>query len=123
MEMFKQEGYDLVGAAIEVYNEMGHGFLEDVYQECLESELSGRNIPFESQPALRIHYKGKKLDKRYRPDLYVCGGIVVELKAMKALTNNEMAQLLNYLKASGKHVGYLINFGHPTKLDWQRLVL
>jgi GxxExxY protein len=121
--MFKQEGYDLVGAAIEVYNEMGHGFLEDVYQECLETEISDRGIPFESQPALNIHYKGKKLDKRYRPDLYVNGGIVVELKAIKILSNNEMAQLLNYLKASGKRVGYLINFGHADKLDWQRLVL
>ena len=121
--MSKQEGYDLVGAAIEVYNEMGHGFLEDVYQECLETELSDRGIPFESQPALHIHYKGKKLTKHYRPDLYLNDGIVVELKAIKVLGNNETAQLLNYLKASGKRVGYLINFGHPDKLDWQRLIL
>ncbi len=121
--MFKQEGYDLIGAAIEVYNEMGHGFLEDVYQECLETELSSRGIPFHSQPAINIFYKGKKLEKRYSPDLYVCDGILVELKAIKELGNGEAAQLLNYLKASGKRVGYLVNFGHAAKLDWQRFVL
>ena len=123
VEIFKQEGYDLIGAALEVYNEMGRGFLEDVYQECLETELCDRGIPFQSQPDLNIHYKGKKLDKHYRPDLYVNDGIVVELKAIRILGNNEAAQLLNYIKASGKRVGYLINFANPTKLEWQRFVL
>ncbi len=121
--MYEQEGYDLIGAAIEVYNEMKHGLLEDVYQECLEKELSDRNIPFESQKTLHIYFKGYKLNKYYRPDLYVYDGIVVELKAIKAIGNNEMAQLINYLKLSRKHVGYLLNFGHPEKLDWHRIVI
>jgi GxxExxY protein len=121
--MYKQEGYDLVGAAIEVYNEMGAGLLEDVYQECLEKELTDRNIPFTSQQTLNIFYKGAKLTKYYRPDLYVHEGIVVELKAIREVGNNELSQLINYLKISNKQVGYLINFGHPHKLDWHRIVL
>lgn len=121
--MFEQEGYDLVGAAMEVYNQQGHGFLEEVYQECLEIELGLRQIPFVSQPKLALRYKGHALDRFYRPDLYVYGGLVVELKAMKCLTDNESAQLLNYLKATGKRVGYLLNFGHPDKLEWKRMVL
>lgn len=121
--LLKQEGYDLVGAAFEVYNDKGHGFLEEVYQECLEIELELRSIPFESQPELRLYYKGRELKKCYRPDLFVCDGIVVELKAMKALTDNETAQLMNYLKATGMRVGYLLNFGNATELEWKRLVL
>jgi len=120
--LLKQEGYDLVGAAMEVYNEKGHGFLEEVYQECLEIELELRDIAFESQPELRLFYRGRELRKHYRPDLFVCEGIVVELKAMKALTDNETAQLLNYLKATGMRVGYLLNFGNSNELEWKRLV-
>ena len=121
--LFKKEGYELVGAAFEVYREIGTGFLEEVYQECLERELTLRSVPFESQPSLPVFYKGIRIGKHYRPDLYVCGGIVAELKAMKALTDNETAQLLNYLKATGKRVGYLLNFGCPQHLEWKRMVL
>jgi GxxExxY protein len=94
----------------------------NVYQEALELELRSRQIDFESQPQLRIVYKGQELQKRYRPDLYVSDGIVVELKALKALSKVEAAQILNYLKATGKPVGYLINFGNPSKLEWKRYV-
>jgi GxxExxY protein len=121
--MYEQEGYDLIGAAIEVYNVMGAGLLEDVYQECLEKELLSRRIPFSSQQTLNIFYKGAKLTKHYRPDLYVHDGIVVELKAIREVGNNELSQLINYLKISKKHVGYLLNFCHPNKLDWHRIVL
>lgn len=121
--MLEQEGYELIGAALEVYNVVGHGFLEEVYQECLEKELRLRDIPFVSQPKLTLAYKGDPLDKFYRPDLYVYDGIVVELKAMTGLTENEWAQLLNYLRGTKKRVGYLINFGHPTKLDWKRFII
>jgi len=121
--LFQQEGYDLVGAAIEVYNQMGHGFLEEVYQECLEIELAMRGVPFEAQPSLGLDYKKRTLKRTYRPDLVVFGGIVVELKAVKSLTPIETAQLINYLRATKKRVGYLINFGNPAKLEWQRFVL
>jgi len=121
--LFEQEGYDLMAAAFEVYNEMGNGFLEDVYQECFEMELGFRKTPFESQPELPLTYKGNSLKKRYRPDLIVVGEIIVELKAIKRLGDNEYAQILNYLKATGKRVGYLINFGSAGELEWKRFVV
>jgi GxxExxY protein len=121
--LFEQEGYDLMAAAFEVYNEMGNGFLEDVYQECFEMELGFRNMAFEAQPHLPLTYKGHSLDKRYRPDLIVVGEIIVELKAIKRLGDNEYAQILNYLKATGKRVGYLINFGSAGELEWNRFVV
>ncbi len=120
--MLKQEGYRLVGAAFEVYNEKGHGFLEEVYQECLEIELELQQIPFASQPELPIHYKGRRLNKYYRPDLYVYHEIVTELKAVKQLTDDHRAQLLNYLKGTNKNIGYLLNFGNPEKLEWERFI-
>jgi len=120
---FKQEGYELVGAAMEVYNVMGPGYLEEVYQECLEKELTLREIPFQSQSQLNLYYKGEQLSRYYRPDLYVYNGIVVELKALKKLSNDEMAQILNYLKGAEKRVGYLLNFGPPKELEWKRFVL
>ena len=123
IKTFKQEGYEFVGAAMEVYNVMGPGYLEEVYQECLERELALRNIPFESQPQLNLYYKGEPLDKYYRPDLYVHSGIVVELKALKRLSNDEVAQNLNYLKGTNKQVGYLLNFSAPEDLEWKRFVL
>jgi GxxExxY protein len=122
-EILKQEGYELVGAAMEVYNVMGSGYLEDVYQECLERELTLRTIPFESQPQLDLYYKGEKLGRYYRPDFYVYDGIVVELKAVKKLGRDEMAQILNYLKGAEKRVGYLLNFGSSRELEWKRFVL
>ena len=122
-ELYSREGYELVGAAMEVYNIRGHGFHEEVYQECLEIELSLRGIPFESQPELKLSYKEHELRRRYQPDMYVHGGMVVELKAIKELTSSDEAQLLNYLKGTGKRVGYLLNFGHVDGLEWKRFVL
>lgn len=122
-EIFKQEGYNLIGAAMEVYNQMGSGFLEEIYQECLEIELKLRGIVYESKPKLVIFYKKNRLNKYYQPDLYVYNGIIVELKAIKHLGDNEIAQILNYLKGSEKRVGYLINYGCPTELEWKRFIL
>jgi len=121
--VLKQEGYDLMGAAFEVYNEMGFGFLEEIYQECLEMELRDRNIPFVPQEELAVSYKKRTLKKKYRPDLFVFGEIVVELKAARDLCGNHESQLLNYLKTTGKRVGYLINFGNPKELEWKRMAL
>ena len=120
--LYKQEGYDLIGIAIEIYNELGSGFLEEVYQEVMEIELEKSKIVFQSQPELKLYYKNQELKKKYRPDLYVCNNIVVELKAIKQLGNNEYAQLINYLKSSEKPVGYLINFGADDKLEWKRFI-
>lgn len=121
--LFQQEGYDFMAAVFEVRNELGNGFLEEVYQESLELELSERGIPYVTKPRLTLHYKGRPLKKYYEADLIVIGEIVVELRAVKALTTEHDAQLINYLKATRKRVGYLVNFGSFPKLEWKRLVL
>ncbi len=116
------DGYALIGSCFEVYNEMGDGYLEDVYQESLELELTDRGIPYVAQPKLAIFYKGRALRKHYEADLIVLDKIIVELKAVKTLLPEHEAQLLNYLKATGRKVGYLVNFGAFPKLDWRRRV-
>ncbi len=122
VDLFKQEGYSLIGAAFEVYNELGNGFLEEVYQECMERELVIQKIPFSPKTELSIFYKGEPLKKKYIPDLFIYNEIVVELKAVKQLNNELHAQLINYLKITKKRVGYLINFGSPDDLEWKRMI-
>ena len=121
--MFQQEGYDLMGAAFEVYNQLGHGMAEEVYQESLEIELELRRIPFVAKKELRTFYKTRLLKKRYEPDLFVFDGIVVELKAVRELISDHEAQLFNYMRIARQPVGYLINFGHRKELEWKRFIL
>jgi GxxExxY protein len=120
--ILKDEVYAIIAAAIEVHRELGPGFAEPVYQEAHEIELGRRNVPFEVQRPLVIHYKGQRLKKEYIADLICYGQIIVELKALDKLTGREEAQVLNYLKATGFHVGLLINFGSHGKLEWKRFV-
>jgi GxxExxY protein len=103
----------IIGAAIEVHRHIGPGLLESAYEECLCHELYLRGLPFERQVALPVTYKGVKLDCVYKLDLIVQQEIVVELKAIEKLLPVHEAQLLTYLKISGKHVGLLINFNSP----------
>ncbi len=121
--MFQQEGYKLMGAAFEVYNQLGYGLAEEVYQESLEIELGMRDIPFQTKHELMIFYKGKPLKKRYIPDLIVFNGIVVELKAVSELSSDHEAQLFNYMRIARMSVGYLINFGCKGELEWKRFIL
>jgi len=120
--LYKDEGYAIIGASFEVYNEKGNGFLEDVYQESLEIEMNLRKIEYKPKPELRLSYKGHELKKRYIPDIECYGKIIVELKAVKELCDEHRAQLFNYLKATGFKVGYLINFGHYPGLQYERIV-
>ena len=122
-EIYKDEGYKLMGAAFEVYNEQGYGLAEEIYQECLELELESRAIAFQSKPELLCFYKGRQLKKRYVPDLFVFGCLVTELKAVTALAPEHEAQLINYLRLTRQPVGYLINFGHKDTLEWKRIIL
>ena len=121
--LFREEGYELMGAAFEVYNQNGSGLLEEIYQESLEIELGLRGIPFRSKQELAVFYKGRELQKRYIPDLHVFGGIMVELKAVADLAPEHEAQVLNYLRIARQPVGYLINFAHRDTLQWKRFVL
>ncbi len=120
--LFRKEVYEIVGAAIEVHNEMGAGFLEAVYQEAMEIELRSKRIPFHSQMPLDLQYKEQPLTKRYVVDFLCFDAIVIEIKALYALGGNEESQLINYLKATGLRLGVLINFGSP-RLEWKRLIV
>jgi len=120
---YSKEGFALIGASYAVHDEIGGGLHEEVYQESFERELTLRRIPFIARQELAIFYKGYELKKRYIPDLYVFENIVVELKAVTALTSEHEAQLLNYMRLARKPVGYLINFGPIDKTEWKRFVL
>ena len=120
--LYKAEVFEIIGAAIEVHKELGHGFLEVVYQEAVQIELTQRNIPFEAQRSLRIRYKDQMLKKEYVADFICYGKIIAELKALDELTGKEESQLLNYLKVTGLRVGLLINFGSVGKLEWKRFI-
>ena len=120
--LFKEESYKIVGACFEVYREKGCGFLESVYQECLEIELRLQGIPFVPQKPLMLEYKGCPLRSKYEPDLICFNKIVVELKAVTELTDEHRAQLQNYLKATGLKLGLLVNFGHYPKAQVERIV-
>jgi len=121
--MLEQEGYDFMGAAFEVYNVLGYGMAEEIYQQSLEIELGLRSIPFLSKAIVDVTYKGRELSTKYQPDLLVFGEILVELKAVKVLAPEHEAQLFNYLRISKKRVGYLINFGSADELEWKRFAV
>lgn len=120
--ILKDEVYAINGAIFEVYREMGCGFLEAVFQESLEKEFTLRGIPFVAQPELNLSYKGSPLKTRYRPGFVCYGSIILEIKALSALTPEHVAQVLNYLKATGHRVGLLANFGCHPKATVQRFV-
>ena len=121
--IFEKESYVIRGAVFEVYKEMGRGFLEAVYHECLEKELSRRKIPFVSQHELKLIYKGESLEQTYKPDLICYGKIILELKAVKEIAAEHKAQVINYLKATNLKLGLLINFGSHPKAEIERFVL
>jgi GxxExxY protein len=120
--IYKQEAFGLIGACFEVYNEMGCGFLEDVYQEALEDELTRRSIHFVAKPKLEIWYKGRLLTKKYEPDIVADSKIIMELKAVSGLNDEHRAQVHNYLKASSFRLGLLVNFGKAKELQYERIV-
>ena len=119
--LFKDECYIIQGALFEVYREMGCGFLESVYQECLEKEFLARKLPFAAQKELPLSYKGQRLDQIYKPDFICYDKIIVELKAVKEIAPEHKAQLLNYLKATGLELGLLVNFGAYPKVEIIRM--
>ena len=121
--IYADEAYAIQGAIFEVYKSVGLGFLESVYQECLEMELGKRGIPFKSQSEIQIRYKGQLLKQTYRADVVCYDKIILELKAAKHLLPEHHAQLHNYLRATGMKLGLLVNFGHYPGVEIKRIVI
>lgn len=120
--LFKEECYKVVGACMAVHRELGNGFLESVYQEALTIEFQKQGIPFIREKVIPVIYKGIELHGAFKADFICYNSIIVELKALSALTTDHSSQVLNYLKATGLRVGLLINFG-TASLQHQRYVL
>jgi GxxExxY protein len=121
--MLKDEGYQFMAAAFEVYNQLGYGMAEEVYQQSLEIELELRTIPFRTKDELAVFYKSRQLETTYKPDLIVLAAIVVELKAVAQLLPEHEAQLFNYMRIARRQVGYLLNFGCKGEAEWKRFIL
>ena len=119
--IYEEESFAIRGACFEVYKEKGCGFLESVYQECLEIEFEMSGILFVPKPKLQLEYKGRLLRSEFQPDLICHGKIVVELKAVSALADEHRAQVHNYLKATGHKLGFLVNFGHYPGVEIERI--
>ena len=120
--VYKEEVYDIVGAAMEVHRVLGNGFLEAIYQEALAIEFARRDIPFSREQNIPVYYKDVLLEKHYKADFVCYHRILLEIKALSSLTGEHEAQLLNYLKATGFKVGLLVNFGQGS-LIYKRFVM
>ena len=123
MIVYRQESYEIIGAAFDVYNKLGHGFLEAVYQEAFEIELKKREIPYEREKEIKIYYDGQELKQTYKADFVCYDKIIVELKAVSELDESHHAQVYNYLHATGYKLGILLNFGCSDGLEKDRIVL
>ena len=121
--LYTDESYKILGACFNVYNEMGCGFLEPVYQECVQIEFESQGIISDSQKTLTLNYRNRRINQTYKPDFICFDKIIVELKAVSHLTDEHRAQVLNYLNASKLRLGLLVNFGHYPKLEYERIIL
>ena len=119
--IYKEEAFNIMGACFEVYKNKGCGFLEPVYQECLEMELGLQCVPFIPRKSLTLEYKGRTLKQTYEPDFICYDKIIMEIKAVAQLADEHRAQVINYLNATGCKLGLLVNFGHYPKLEWERV--
>ncbi len=118
--LYKDEVYAIQGAVYEVYRTLGNGYREEVCQQCLARELALRTIPYEAKRELRIFHKGEPIEKTYIPDLWRYGVIIVEQKAVEAITSEHFAQLGNYLRLAKCRLGLLVNFGSYHKVTIKR---
>ena len=118
---YKEESYAIIGLCMEVHNKLGHGFSEIVYKDALEIEFTANEILFEREKEYPIQYKGQILKHKFFADLVVFDSIVIEIKCVKSLLDEHVSQVINYLRASDKKLGLLINFGRD-KLEYKRLV-
>ena len=120
--IYREESYAIIGACFEVYKNKGCGFHEPIYHECLEIEFEFQRIPFLSKPPQSLQYRGRTLVQIFNPDFICYDKIIVEIKAVSALTDEHRAHVLNYLSATGCKLGLLVNFGHYPRLEYERLL-
>ena len=120
--IYQEECFAIRGAIYEVYREMGNGFREEIYQQCLEREFSYRGIPFDAKKELRVFYKGEPIEKTYIPDFFCYGKIIVEIKVVNALAKEHQVQLLNYLRLTKSRLGLLVNFASYPKATVEQYV-
>lgn len=120
--IYEKETYEILGCIFRVYEDKGCGFLEAVYQECLEIEFEFNKVPFVAQKELKLFYRERELKAVYKPDFICFDKLVVELKAVSELADEHRAQVHNYLKATGLKLGLLVNFGHFPKVEFERIV-
>ena len=117
---YRDETYNIIGAAMEVHKQLGCGFTEKVYQDALERELQLRGIPYQREVRMQVTYKGETLNSEFVPDFVCYGHIIVELKAVQEIENLHRAQAINYTKVAGFETALLINFGAES-LEYERL--
>ena len=120
--LYENESDAIRGAAMKVYEILGHGFVESVYQEALEIEFRRRNIPYKREVEIEVYYDGVLLEKKFRADFVCYDSIIVELKAVSELDEGNLLQLCNYLKATHLRLGLLINFGNMSGMEIERWI-
>ena len=119
--IFKEESYKIIGICMNIHSTLGNGFLEAVYCEVLEKEFVKKNIPYKREVKLDLFFNGEKLDKKYKADFICFDNIILEIKAVSFIHENFTKQTLNYLKATDKKLGLLINFGEKS-LKYKRII-
>lgn len=120
--VFKQESYRIIGACFAVYNDKGCGISEAVFHECLEIEFESHAIPFRSKAPHTLTYRGRTLTQTFQPDFVCFDKVILEIKAAARLADEHRAQVLNYISATGYELGLLVNFGHFSQLEFERIV-
>jgi len=119
--LFRDETYQIIGCSIEILNTIGHGFFEKIYENAIITEFDLKKVSYNQQSRFGIVYKGKTLGE-YIPDIVAFDKIIIEIKTIDKITNQERGQVLNYLKVTGFEIGLILNFKNP-KLEWERVVL
>ena len=121
-ERYKKTVYEIIGAAMDVYNELGFGLRESVYQEALALELVTRDLSCEREKQVNIFYKQQQLQQLYKLDLLIDNEIIIETKSVSELNADHRSQLFNYMRLTQKDIGILINFGNAEQLQGERYV-
>jgi len=120
LQLYKERMYNIIGAAMTLYNELGSGYSESIYQECLSVICSEKGIPWEREKMLKMYFHDVELEKTYKADFVCYDDIIVELKAVKELLSEHRAQLFNYMRITDTRFGILINFGEPSRLHAEK---